>query len=363
PAEKRISTPAGQRLSVILESSDAAPGTLKGPGRNSMRKSGLIVGDIPRESLEDNSNSNSSYSYSVWSDGYLKGDGLTGWKNNKHIVKRGGWKRLLIILLVFLALIIAVVVGVVVGVVKKKGGDNSTTSDSQSATEDPSSLDPSRSIPSPTRTPGSTNPLSSNFPKGSYSMVTFLDTVQTNCTSDSSTWTCPPYTTYNDNQQGAMATFNWIISSAADDSYEISSSQNPFSITFNKTPLKLLDQGRDSERYRFQVTMDKVVVPRTAITGDGASTKCFFNGTTFQGYLYTKMAKDYPTSSMFDDDDAYPAWPFAVRAEQVIANGADVPNCYKVENGELGDFVEINGTETTGLCSCLYKNWRTPDPY
>lgn len=46
-----------------------------------------------------------------------------GFHNNKHIAKRGGWKRLLIILLIILCLI-ALIVGLVVGLKKKKHTDS-----------------------------------------------------------------------------------------------------------------------------------------------------------------------------------------------------------------------------------------------
>lgn len=119
PQTKRISTPAGQRLSVILENGDAQAKT-RDSHRASMRKSGLataLVGDVPRESSEDQSNGSSGYSYSVWSDG----EKFSALRNHKQIAKRGGWKRVVIILGIVIALIIALAVGLAVGL-KKKGG-------------------------------------------------------------------------------------------------------------------------------------------------------------------------------------------------------------------------------------------------
>jgi hypothetical protein len=118
PQTKRISTPAGQRLSVILENGDAA-GKARESHRASMRKSGLagaLVGDVPRESIEGASNGDSGYSYTVWSEG----EKFAALRNHKQIAKRGGWKRIAIIVGIILVLIIALAVGLSFGL-KKKG--------------------------------------------------------------------------------------------------------------------------------------------------------------------------------------------------------------------------------------------------
>lgn len=116
PQPKRISTPAGQRLSVILENGDA-PAKTRDSHRASVRKSGLAaaLGDPPRESIENQSNDSSGYSYSVWSDG----EKFSALRNHKQIAKRGGWKRLVIILAVVIALIVALAVGLAIGLRKK----------------------------------------------------------------------------------------------------------------------------------------------------------------------------------------------------------------------------------------------------
>jgi hypothetical protein len=202
-----------------------------------------------------------------------------------------------------------------------------------------------------------------DFPAGTYSFVSFLDTVQASCASNPNTWTCFPYTIYNSDASKALTTFNWIISGGAKSgTYQISSTNNPFAIDFQNSPLTMMDKGLDTERYHFQITMDKEVIPTVALTDDNAASKCFFNSTTFTGYLYTKRAKDYPTAAQTGVNAAYPLWPFAVRAEQTVAGGANVPNCYKTVNGNIGDRITKNVTtgDPTTLCSCLYKNWRTP---
>lgn len=118
PQTKRISTPAGNRLSIILEngSNESQVAKARESHRASVRKSGLspALADVPRESLEEGNSS--GYSYSVWSDGEKRFAAL---RNHKQIAKRGGWKRIVIVLLILLAIIIALAVGLAVGLKKK----------------------------------------------------------------------------------------------------------------------------------------------------------------------------------------------------------------------------------------------------
>jgi hypothetical protein len=182
----------------------------------------------------------------------------------------------------------------------------------------------------------------------------------TNCTSNPNTWTCFPYTLYSSDASEALTTFNWIISAGTKSgTYQISSTNNPFAINFQNSPLTLTDTGLDTEHYQFQIEMNKEVIPTAALTDDNSASACFFNSTTFTGYLYTKMAKTYPTSSQTGVNAAYPLWPFATRAEQTAGGGSNVPNCYKTANGNIGERITQNliAEDTTTLCSCLYMNW------
>lgn len=106
--------------------------------------------------------------------------------------------------------------------------------------------------------------------------------------------------------------------------------------------------------------MSKEVIPTGVITNDGSTAKCFYNDTTFTGYLYTKMAKEYPTSTESNGNPAYQPWPFAARAEQVAASGPDAPNCYVYTNGNLGARVTGNLTvaDPQMLCDCNYRNYQ-----
>lgn len=122
PQPKRISTPAGQRLSVILEngSSDNQAAKTRDSHRTSVRKSGLspAIADAPRESLEGQSQNSSGYSFNVWSDG----EKFAALRNNKQIAKRGGWKRLAVIIAAIIACIIALAVGLALGLKKSSDG-------------------------------------------------------------------------------------------------------------------------------------------------------------------------------------------------------------------------------------------------
>lgn len=93
-----------------------------------MRKPDGIVtaaalGDAPRESTEEQSQNSSGYSYNVWSDG----EKFKVLRDNPTVARRGGWKRILMILAILIAAIIALAVGLAVGL-KKKGTNRYVTS-------------------------------------------------------------------------------------------------------------------------------------------------------------------------------------------------------------------------------------------
>jgi hypothetical protein len=198
---------------------------------------------------------------------------------------------------------------------------------------------------------------------GNWSMVTFLNTAYTNCTSNSATWNCYPYTLYGDNPTQSQATFNWIITPGSKaNTYQISSTTNPFSLSFTNTPLTLKDGGNQTEHWWFQVTVDKTVTPLHSISADNSQSICYFNGTTFTGYLYTKINSDYPGQGQQPIGGTFPMWPYAVRAEQTMSGGDGVPSCYETNNGNLGQQVPVDSTGFGDLCDCLYLNYLTPIP-
>ena len=185
-----------------------------------------------------------------------------------------------------------------------------------------------------------------------------------------STFRCYPYQTYNDSPVLSASNFNWIISSSSDSpsnrDYTITSTDNPFSLNFESVPLRLLDAGTLEERFEYRVSMDKVVVPSSPITDDNSVASCFFNGTIFHAELYTKKLKTYPpgssstalpTRQQSNADDFRP-WPYAVRIEQSIKSGNNIPTCYKTRDGQLGEQLPKSSQTGPGkgTCRCLYRN-------
>jgi hypothetical protein len=337
-------------------------------------KGSTLVGD-ERDSKEERVSGPMGYSYDISSNEKLELPPPTltrKIKESDFVRRKGGWKRLLLIILVLLICLVAIVVGVVVGLgQQKKKNNNDAASDGNSGASQPGSTETIGVVgaagASPTAGVGS-SPLSTSvpngFPVGTYSFSTFLDTVTTDCAPDANTWTCFPYTIYNTDHSKALTTFNWIIKEGSKaDTYSISSVPNPFAIEFENAAMKMVDKGGVNERYQFQVTMDKTVVPSGAISDDGASATCVYNSTTFTGYMYTKRAKNYPSEEIATVKATYTAWPYAVRVEQTIGGGEDIPNCYRTTNGQLGDKIgNTTATDPTTLCSCLYRNYLTPIP-
>lgn len=210
----------------------------------------------------------------------------------------------------------------------------------------------------------------------------------TGCTPNPATWSCFPYRTYNSSSSGptdSLTTFNWLISSTSNNptssnpaDYQISSTRNPFALTFTNESLALVDPGSGDEALIFKVAMDKVVVPNADVTsaGDGSASRCLFNATRFQAKLYTKKAKTYPPSDLTGDGNGgssspsggggggqqFQPWPYAVEITQTIASGSAVPECYKTLNGQMGERVDLARTVAVAegaQCACEYLNYGT----
>lgn len=224
------------------------------------------------------------------------------------------------------------------------------------ANSSPNTSSPTSTSPSSAASPKPTVAIPAQFPLGSYNMHTFLDTVQTNCTSQSSTWQCPPGIDYNTDHVRSLATFPFTITGSPG-AYTIAPTAGSLAfnnITFSPTILSLVNAGQSSENYRFHIIMNKNV--DTTISGTAVS--CTFSATTFQGYLYTRMTSDYPAAGQQTPGGAQP-WPYAVRFEQVVGGGDSTPSCVKA--GTTDPFKGgLKAQDQGSLCSCLYKNWRTP---
>lgn len=388
---KRISTPAGQRLSIVLESSHIRSKPTKPEPKSKIevtttstycndpthqhmgptvhvhepRKPGFLsvitggrLGDTTRGCMEDESHNGSNLSVSVWSDPH------TPRSEKFRQLKTGGngrrwkWKRLAVIGAMVIALIIALAVGLAVGLKKKSSSELSSSSSATAADTDSSRTSTETSIPS---TPTSTltpSAVPSGFPLGAYSLVTFLDTVSTDCTSNNATWTCAPYTDYYSDPQKALAVINWEISGSTG-SYKISSKDtSDLYMTFQNAPLDLLDKGKDTERYRFQISRTKSVNMTGTIGKSKGNFECDYGATNLQAYLYTKMQRTYPDDTISVQSTPNSVWPYAVRIEQAVGGGQNVPSCTKSSGEQVTD--GIRAQDASKLCSCLYKNW-TPE--
>ncbi|KAJ4338791.1 hypothetical protein N0V87_003706 [Didymella glomerata] len=321
------------------------------------------LGDTPRESMEDQSHNGSNLSVSVWSDPHTPRSEKFTQLETAGKSRRRGWKRWALIGALVVALIIALAVGLAVGLKKKDPTRNpsstSTTGggDSQPAgtgTSTSTETD-SPSTPTSTLTPAA---VPSGFPLGAYSLVTFLDTVATGCTSNNATWTCAPYTDYYSDPQKAIAIINWEITGSSG-SYKISSKDSSdLYMTFQNAPLDLLDKGKDTERYRFQISRTKTV-NMTGTIGDSKGTfECDYGATSMQAYLYTKMQRTYPDDTIAVPSTPNTVWPYAVRVEQVVGGGENVPSCTKSSGEQVNS--GFKAQDAGNLCSCLYKNW-TPE--
>ncbi|KAK4988496.1 hypothetical protein LTR50_003900 [Elasticomyces elasticus] len=358
PANKRITTPAGERLSIIMENNDPPPI----PPRSALRLSAM--NHLPARFWASRLGSGSSTTRSSTStapppyeryvagagdeplvDGPVEGEKVAALRNNRQITKRGGWKRLGAIVALVVIVAVALGVGLGVGLTRKKS-NNATPS-----------------MPGAGPTTGQPTPASRAFPLGEYSMITFLDAVQTNCTSNPATWTCFPYTIYSSSANKSMATFNWVISNSTSDrsSLTISSTNNPFSISFSSIPLTHVDTGLPSERYTFNFTQSKNVIPTAALTQSNTATTCYFNNTLFSATLYLQRSRTYPSGGLADSTGVggYTPWPYAIEISQASAGGVDVPACYEMQNAALGARITQGLAQQAGSaeCRCLYKNF------
>lgn len=124
PEPRRIISPAGLRLSTILESSDRASGTTKvgsttsqGTRRNSFSRGAFRLPDDDRSSQDT---WNNGYTYNIYSEKAMGSPRLPPRLEAKgFFARRGGWRRLLLIALLFLLVIIAIAIGLAVGLRKQ----------------------------------------------------------------------------------------------------------------------------------------------------------------------------------------------------------------------------------------------------
>ena len=119
-----------------------------------------------------------------------------------------------------------------------------------------------------------------------------------------------------------------------------------------------MDEGLPTERYTFKTTVPKQVFPTGSL-----SINCFYNETQFSANLYTKKAKSDGSSSSSttanSGPDSFAQWAYAVEATQSIGGGIDVPDCYRMNDGQVGEKLTKGYEEEPAgqFCSCAYKNY------
>ncbi|KAK5732794.1 hypothetical protein LTR17_010212 [Elasticomyces elasticus] len=337
PAQKRISAPTAARLSTITESSQ--PKGILRPTSSSTRptlsrgtsRSGPPAYTWVPEAINDDEDLQAP----------VEGEKVAELRRNGSRQRgrtRGGWGRILLIVGLILA-VVALAVGLGVGLTKKKHKQQ----------ED--------GIPQPAGTTPDLGQVEQQFPLGEYSFITALRAVETNCTSNAATWRCYPYSVFDPAESStntsSLATFNWIVSntsatyatnetsSDAPSNLTISSTNNPFSITFGNQSLTYVPGSSDnasSARYEFSFTQQKSVIPSSSILSSGAAAICYYNATIFTGTLYLDTNSTFPGSGVADATGigGYTPWPYAVEITQTSGGGVGVPDCYQSVNGGVG---------------------------
>ena len=108
-------TSAEDRLATILESGNNAPPV---PPRAANRPSPKrhLLGYTSRHNSDHSPPPYTTYATVVGP----SGEKFVDIRNNRHIAKRGGWKRLCILIVVVLVVIVALIVGLAVGLGKKR---------------------------------------------------------------------------------------------------------------------------------------------------------------------------------------------------------------------------------------------------
>ena len=384
PAQKRIAPPTAQRLSTITEGAANArqpKGILRtNPSSRTVSRPGDSrhnSGGVSRNSQDTVRTAPPAYEWvpepkQAEEDGHVPVEGEKvaqlrhGTRTRQRRRDRGGWGRLALILGLVLLLAIALGVGLGVGLSKRK--PRNTAQNAPSA--------------QPAGTTPDTGQVQS-FPLGEYSLITALRTVDTNCTSNPATWRCYPYTVFSASDSStntsSLATFNWVVSNTSTTyatnttattpaqgipaNLTVSSTLNPFSISFSDQPLTYISSSSNatSPRYTFNFTMQKPVIPSSAITDNNAAAECFFNQTIFSATMYLGAALTFPSEELagMSGVGGYTPWPFAVEITQTSPGGQDVPACYETVNGAVGNRI-INGLTpepTSSTCLCDYRNY------
>ncbi|KAF2155289.1 hypothetical protein K461DRAFT_111029 [Myriangium duriaei CBS 260.36] len=357
PPPRRLSTPAGDRLSTILESSSAI-GPAHRPRDSGNSWSSKIPVTLPRASADTTPPSYTKEWQAAGANHPATGR-RAAWRR-RFDSKRGGWGRFLVLFLILLLIVIALAIGLGVGLSLRHKSKSTDIADGDSQS--------------------SQSGTTQQFPLGEYTFVTALRGVQTNCTSDADTWRCYPYATYqNDDSTSGLTLFNWVLTASAPNivtnstppttdiggipaNISISSDKNPFSISLNNQSLTFVNND-NNPRYTFSFTYSQSIVPSAPVNGDNAATTCVFNQTTFTANLYLtgKETKQYPGTTLQSSSQVnggFTPWPYAIEVYEYADGGQNVPTCYETNNGNLGQQISsLVSQPATRQCLCKYSNF------
>lgn len=372
PASRRMTPPSAQRLQTITEGgATASPppiprrSSLRGTASNSSMRPHSRRGSGSATSRDTSRTAPPPYNWVSESadsrDASTPGDiEKPGATTRESKGSRGGWLRLVLTAVLVLLVIIALTVGLGVGLTRRKHKHKNQEQAAPAET------------PPPQR-----------FPLGQYSLVTALKSVETNCTSNPATWSCYPYHVFNSSDNStsssSLTTFNWVISNTSESyatntssptflqgapaNLSISTTNDPFGITFTDKSLTYISSSTNdtSARFTFSFTMPKLVIPSPAITVDNSAAECFFNQTVFEGTLYLAAKREYPSGDLAGSANlgGFQQWPYAVEISQTAAGGPNVPNCYKTVNGAVGAPITAGlvPQPDTQKCLCEYRNF------
>ena len=145
----------------------------------------------------------------------------------------------------------------------------------------------------------------------------------------------------------------------------ISSSDNPFAPSFTNLSLTLLDPNQYTERFVFNFTMERAVVPSAPLAGNPATTTCWFNQTVMTATLWTRDRATYPSniSSVPEPRNAtfnFDPWPYQVDIRETQAAGPNVPDCLDPAGNQVGDFHVTPAPGAASDCACVYTNYGLP---
>jgi len=152
-----------------------------------------------------------------------------------------------------------------------------------------------------------------NFPVGEWNVPVFLDTKQDDCVTLEKSWECYPYVDYNTAPKKSLAIFNFRISrnnqNASRINIYLSDTDGLYGLDddLKFESVELVDEGNENERYAFQTQFNKQATPESDKSG-----LCAFQGTSFQGFLYTtgnRTTTELDTSS-WSGQKFDKAWPY-----------------------------------------------------